>query len=320
MSGPAGAMPRRGRGLLLPELRWPADAPALLQGARVDTLDWSVLVPGRGCLFNPAAHLRRTCRRTPGGILVDHRRPVLRIEEPAVLIGGYYNYYHNLIDYALACRWIETLAPDAGRRILVPQGPSAFQAQTLDLFGVPPDRRLPLPDGAFVHCRALHVLPRAVVGAGQVVDCAGIDWARSRAPRPGPQDRPRVYISRATAARRRLLNEDEILPILLRHGFDILQAEGMGVAEQARRFGAARTIMGLHGAGLSNMIFAAPGAEVIEFISEANPTFPTYFQHLARGCGHAHRTVPVHLAGRGAFRIDPAALEAALAPLGTGSD
>lgn len=81
----------------------------------------------------------------------------------------------------------------------------------------------------------------------------------------------RLYISRRHAGRRRLVNEDEVQRFLESRGFETLVFEGMGFAEQVRRCSRAGVIAGVHGAGLTNAVFTAPGSHVIEI---ADPRFP----------------------------------------------
>ena len=74
----------------------------------------------------------------------------------------------------------------------------------------------------------------------------------------------RLFVSRALADRRRLVNEDEVLARLRPLGFEKVTAEDLSFADQASLFGSAEIIAGPHGAGLANAVFAASGAIVIE--------------------------------------------------------
>jgi hypothetical protein len=83
---------------------------------------------------------------------------------------------------------------------------------------------------------------------------------------PLPQTR-RLYISRKKATRRRILNEDALMPLLERHRFEILHLEDMSIREAAATMRAASHVLAVHGAGLSNLIFAQPGTRVMELYS-----------------------------------------------------
>lgn len=74
----------------------------------------------------------------------------------------------------------------------------------------------------------------------------------------------KLYISRRSPFKRCIKNEDQLIPILKEHGFEIVILEKLSVAEQARLFSQAKIIIGPHGSGFTNLIFANPGCVVVE--------------------------------------------------------
>jgi capsular polysaccharide biosynthesis protein len=82
----------------------------------------------------------------------------------------------------------------------------------------------------------------------------------------GPQGR-RLYVSRADAPVRRLANEDALLARLKPFGVEKLSLTGLPVREQLRILSEASVVIGPHGAGLTNVIFASPEVRVIELFS-----------------------------------------------------
>lgn len=77
----------------------------------------------------------------------------------------------------------------------------------------------------------------------------------------------RLYLSRKTARYRRVLNEDKVWEILKHSGFKTVELEGLSIEEQATIFNQAKIIIAPHGAGLTNLVFCAPGTKVIEIFS-----------------------------------------------------
>ena len=61
-----------------------------------------------------------------------------------------------------------------------------------------------------------------------------------------------------------LLNEAEIERALVQLGFKTVVLGEMSVSDQIRSFSRARVIVGAHGAGLTNLMFAPPDAAVVE--------------------------------------------------------
>lgn len=81
---------------------------------------------------------------------------------------------------------------------------------------------------------------------------------------------PRIYISRRLARVRRVVNEDDVIEYLLRRGFTVLQNELLDFDEQVQRYAHASFIIGMHGAGLANMVWSnQPGLNVIEIVTPA---------------------------------------------------
>jgi hypothetical protein len=75
----------------------------------------------------------------------------------------------------------------------------------------------------------------------------------------------RIYISRKKAKRKRVENEDEIEPILLKYNFKILNNEDYTFWEQVAIYSRAKYLVSIHGSGLTNMLFMKEGSSILEF-------------------------------------------------------
>lgn len=84
---------------------------------------------------------------------------------------------------------------------------------------------------------------------------------------------PLIYITRKGAARRPLLNEDEVIEIVQRRGFTVLALEDMTFEAQIMAFHHAQSIVAPHGAGLTNLVFARAGASLLELIAKGTDQF-----------------------------------------------
>lgn len=76
---------------------------------------------------------------------------------------------------------------------------------------------------------------------------------------------PRLYLHRAPGGWRWVENGDEVCEFLKSRGFEIVRPEAMSFPDQVRLFASASLIVGMHGAGLANILFA-PRARLVEFI------------------------------------------------------
>jgi len=96
--------------------------------------------------------------------------------------------------------------------------------------------------------------------------------------------RRRVFISRADSRGRKLLDEDRLWPRLRTLGFERVLMERLDFGDQVRLMQDTAVLAGPHGAGLTNMIFCPPGAQIVEI---ADPGFPNpNFYALASALGH----------------------------------
>jgi len=98
-----------------------------------------------------------------------------------------------------------------------------------------------------------------------------------------------MFFSRGTAKQRRLQNEGALEAIAAACGFERFEAHSRNHGEQVRRFGEADVIVAVHGAGLTNLLFARPGSTVIEIFPE-NCIKSTYLW-LARQMGLHYRAL-----------------------------
>ncbi len=123
-----------------------------------------------------------------------------------------------------------------------------------------------------------------------------------------PAGKRRIYVSRADTPRRRIINQGEILPILSRHGFEIIAPGTLSFRDQAALFGSAEIVAGPHGAGLTNILFAPRNAKVLE-IFPVSRLKNTYFL-LSLSLGQTYRAVIGDAGDRKEwFNVDASAVE-----------
>lgn len=146
---------------------------------------------------------------------------------------------------------------------------SSFQVETLAALGVPSTKII--QNRQYLHIQADKLIVPSWAGSpGNMPDWVCDFLRKSFLTNSSDQklESPRrIYISRAKATHRQMLNEAEVMNILKPLGFKTIFLESMSVAEQALLFSAADVVVAPHGAGLSNLVFCNPGTKVIEFFS-----------------------------------------------------
>lgn len=121
----------------------------------------------------------------------------------------------------------------------------------------------------------------------------------------------RLFFSRGASKIRRLRNEEALWRLAQAHGFERFEATGSNHGEQVRAFSQADIVIGVHGAGLGNLLFCRPGTRLIEIFPE-NFTKSTYLW-LSKRIGLDYRWL---IGSEGdydqAFTLDEALFEATL--------
>lgn len=97
----------------------------------------------------------------------------------------------------------------------------------------------------------------------------------------------RIYISRARAGVRHVINEAAVVELLSEFGFRMVYLEALSFAEQVRTLHDASVVVAPHGAGLANLLFAGR-IPVVELTTPV--TTPVYF-FLALALGQDYRYV-----------------------------
>ena len=92
----------------------------------------------------------------------------------------------------------------------------------------------------------------------------------------------RIYISRKYADKRKLANETEVQKILTNFGFEVVYAEHLNYKMQIELFESSNFIIGVHGAGLTNMIFCSKNTKIIEIHCHNNVN--THYCFMAKSC------------------------------------
>ncbi|MFN0187170.1 MAG: glycosyltransferase family 61 protein, partial [Bacteroidia bacterium] len=87
----------------------------------------------------------------------------------------------------------------------------------------------------------------------------------------------KIYVSRIKSKRRRVINEQEVSDLLSSYGFVTIVFEDYSFEEQIRISANAQLLIGIHGAGLTNMMFMQEQSSVLEFRPANDATNLCYY-------------------------------------------
>lgn len=260
--------------------------------------------------------------------MLRQRRPrwPSRVEGDAAIIAASNgdNYYHWLFDALPRIELLEMAGVDVRSlaHVVLNREVRAFQAQSLERLGIRTEQFLRSGKREVTSYERLWV--PSMPGPPGRPPAWICEFLRRRLG-SGWRDTPRrrLYVSRRHAAGRRVVNEAEILPVLERHAIEVVHAETLSFADQVELFSSASLVLAVHGAGMSNTVFCAPGTRVLEMRSPMH--FNECFSTIAAGGGLEYRSIVLQPAvGDGAagpdrfgdLRADPIGLEQELEQLG----
>lgn len=199
----------------------------------------------------------------------------LKIKGHALIIhNAYYsNFYHWLIEAMPRLFISEFLINEC--TLVVPKKLSSFHTQMLDLFKF--KDILYLDDHLLVKAETVILPMHTSTGLSHypqimrglrdrilpvvLASKSNKDFTKAK----------NIYISRGKALKRKIINEQEVLNVLLRHNFISIELESLPFTDQVSLFNNAEVVCGVHGAGLSNMIFSPDKTTFVVFKNEEHP-------------------------------------------------
>lgn len=140
---------------------------------------------------------------------------------------------------------------------------------------------------------------------------------RLHAPNGDAKKRRRIFLSREAGSGRGIANEGDVTAICQDFGFEMLTTERMTVEDQMMLFAEVGYLVGIHGAGLINMMFrrGAP-LKVLEIFPPSRlltwGTTPPHYCFLAQALGFDYEALITKETRHGDYRspfwVDPSAL------------
>lgn len=95
-----------------------------------------------------------------------------------------------------------------------------------------------------------------------------------------PIQNKKIYVSRANAERRKIINEAAVVAVLTLNGFTSVILEDFTFAQQVQICHQAEVLISIHGAGLTNIMFMRPKSKVLELRKHDNGAM-NYYYNLA---------------------------------------
>ena len=193
---------------------------------------------------------------------------------------GNYNYWHWLFDILPRIKIIaDQFDLNQINYFLLPDNSKRFQKETLELMGISEKKQLSslkyrhIIADEIVSCDHPYVTNNNATSAIQNLPQWIIDWLKEKFTKNldlNDSNFPsKFYIDRGDASPnisklRQIVNEKEVKDKLLEHKFRVIKLSDYSIKDQVKLFFNAKKIVGLHGAGFANVMFAKSELKMLE--------------------------------------------------------
>lgn len=231
----------------------------------------------------------------PTSVDIDIYNPIAFTYHPY-----YFQYFHWFMDCLPRVWLLREHSPfrDLDQWLVGPIQRGSFQAESLKLLGLPMEKLVWIPNGvvrarqlvysSFLFSESIKTRPAYNNGIHHkgwspeyLSALRDIAFTRNKNVYPGPE---KVYITRRDASHRKLRNESAVIDALERMGFVTICPGELNLEEQMHALSNAKIVVGLHGAGMTNLVWCNEGCRVIE-IAPAHFDDPGY-RFLSQIRGH----------------------------------
>lgn len=187
-----------------------------------------------------------------------------RNKNVAVLSTFYdYNYFHWIINTLSKLDLIEKSKLDVDYYIISNELP--FQKDSLKYFNIPEDKVI--ENHKELKIKARNLIATSLNGTIEFVTKQGLDFIKDKF-NTQKSNTKNIYISRNNpkilSNNRMIINEKEVIEIVKKYNFEVYELENISFNKQIELFSQANVIIGVHGAGLTNMIFSGKKTKIIE--------------------------------------------------------
>lgn len=216
----------------------------------------------------------------PQGIInilqIKLKKPTLQLSEAVNLIWyGWDNYYHFLVDIvptlelinnSITKNYVNVLVPDAVRHNNIIQEYFALWPKSYDKL-----KFVYVSKNSLIRVYKCIYFAKSSRGNFNFPEVEKLEFQKTTC--------SKIFLTRNLKGRRALSNFSDILPILCQHKFEIVDTAELSLIEQIRIFANVEYLIGIHGAGLTNMIFAHKKLKILEIFP--NTERPAHYKFIA---------------------------------------
>lgn len=204
--------------------------------------------------------------------------------------GGNNNYYHWMVDSLPRLYLINSLFPEHNKRkYYIPEYTTNYQRETLRMRGIDEADVISSKDSKYISTRCCYATSHPNPN-NDVPEWIISFLRRSFVKSTKNKQNKRIYISRKDSVNKRnIVNEEELRGRLEKIGFESYRLSSLSIQEQANLFNKASVVVGVHGAGLTNLVFSQANTRVIEIFS--NNYSPKMYKNISQKIGASYQSI-----------------------------
>ena len=269
-----------------------------------DTINDTAVIHSQKVIKEPSFQIRNTIFSTVEKNIVFEKgtprfQKKLNGKVVSLLSGGAgnYNYWHWLFDILPRIKIVSNkLNLNEIDYFLLPDNTRRFQKETLSLLNIPENKQLSSQKYRHIKIDEIissdhpYVLNNDATSAITHIPQWIIDWLKSEFTKDlnlSDINFPKkIYIDRGDASPnisklRLIVNEKDVKDKLSEHNYKVIKLSDYSIIDQIKLFYNAKKMVGLHGAGFANVMFANPELRVLELKPSGAGKI---FENLSKKC------------------------------------
>lgn len=197
-------------------------------------------------------------------------KPAIKIKGNVLCLatdGAHNGYFHVIARMVAKLAVPEYLGIDLNEfsKIIVNGPEKPYKSSAFELLNIPKEKIIYANEGEHYQADYMFFVPRIRYHE------LGINFLRNHfIPKKNEGDNQRrIFLSREDAEFRKIVEKDDFNEVLARKQYEQVCFNGLSIKDQAKIINDSDSIIGIHGAGLGNLIFAEKGTTVIEILDDA---------------------------------------------------
>jgi capsular polysaccharide biosynthesis protein len=196
---------------------------------------------------------------------------ILQIKGNFFLFGGENNYWHFMIDFMPRLFCLKKLSDDDIRIVIPHDLDKKFEEFIIKICNL-----LEINKITFLKINTnnlIHSFENLIFTSNPSIAFTSFFFHKLLRNNIKKEKKRNLYVMRGDAINRKVLNESDLIEILKKYNYDIIDCATLSIEEQIKQFSEAKNIIIPNGAAITNLLFVPDAINVIEIRSNLDGNF-----------------------------------------------